>query len=1739
MEVTITEAHEDIPLSTQLCLAKEGCRFEEMPHRIRSTTQTRDREGSENPSNKKEDTGEGEGKREKDSLSNRTIEYGEGGDEQMLMQMGESGRTFFVYRKNAEEPLVEHLRGSEQRDPERILREIFERRLSRGLTPQPRDLETMQTTGLLMVQEGEVDFASVLVMLDVEVYGSGIMREPGHPRASHEWREITEVRSICTRGTFIQQVGLESFCLNRNDVCLIQHRGHLWNTQDNLARELRDGDYLVIRIKDQDEEIPFHQRWRQQQVCHEEQDQGRHSSGESEHSSDEELEDTQSSGSMSVQPNLQEGGQEQETKNDPNAEEVQGESDMTGLLQVHKNPRREKHQWRPSATGHAQSRLQPPGNGRQRVSFDRQVHFVDQAENREDMAVDNPFIQNFCETRQTDEENDFMKNILHNLRFQCQAKESPNQETPENRDTEEGGDVKDQRSILPLILDEMIGDDYLPLHTSTTIENGLDLTQVETQHEILLQHMTIPCFEIDKVIWNREAAPWINLPQWDFRQAQSIHIYTDGSKKSERCGAGAVLYACDGDQWYFGGFCNHRLDDGKNNFEAEMFGSLMGLKWLWDLLKCFSYSFLPLPEIWLHYDCTASGLITEGRWQGDRNDPVFRAIRSLHQLIELTFQVQIGSQYDRGHRGNPGNEAADSVAKASLTQPRKRNLWDFLCREDVSELLPWIWTMGNEELRPFIRQGILHIPKPEAVYEPKVAYSLEGVRQDTECDTAGRLDLKFVTYNVMTLKTGKRFKGGPGHLRSLFRQCKDDGVHFIALQETRITREHLLKDPDYAYVHSQANRHGNGGMLLAWSKSVQIGQDEEGKEIFMTDEDVSVIFKDEQRMIVKVENDFFKFVIVNVHGPHTGYEDEEVEGFWTDLHHRLEGKWEKYNMVFMGDTNARMGTTETVSVGSFGAEQGTRASECFTEFLERFALWLPATFESTHRGDHYTWYHPNGSGSRIDYVAVPQIWKTCGITSEVKVELGIHGSLTDHQPVQLLVEGLIARRTKKDPWHLKRRQRIQINTHDCQRVQGLQQAFQQVPDYGWDLDVHRHVEYLHRSLTRKARALADKAVHRWKEHLQEDTWEAIQSKAQVRKNYFHWRQCRKLASLRLCWRIWRGEQVATNTEKEIQLANVNYAKSEQQFRQASIKAQDLVRRDDNSFLKSFTSRVELAANQGEMKSLWRELKRFLPKYRNKKQGNVKQNEDLREQWAPHLCQMEAGETTTAEDIYRRCLQRQNKNPGVRSTLKEVPSLLDIEWTLQKAKTGKQGGMDGMEPSWIRCTAREIAPLLWRISLKQNLWGVEAVQFKGGILAMLKKPGGNHTEASGYRGILLSAEMGKRLQALTRKELIDCLYPLRPPLQLGGFQNMEPAFGAQYVRSYVHSCTTMKSSCAVIFVDLKAAYHSLIRQLLTGRCQGDEKDMEIVYECLRQEGLNTRALEEMWKEASILEEMSASDSLRARMQEYNMDTWSNIFGMGCMVRTNRGSRPGSPLADSQFSALMAKIGQYLQEQLNEIPEIQSACRHVDLPPATVIWADDLAIIYPIQDCGRILDITASMMNVTQRCFADKGLTVNYKKGKSEAVVTICGAGAKEERKKILVHPAVHLQGGNYQALRLEGKYRHLGTVQECGGGLRHEIIHRVASTWSHFRQIKHILARPTVDLPIRLRLAQSLLWSRLFYGAGAWGQLPKRDIQKLQTCYTWGSFVERLGRCKQRKQTTMAGRMKEFWQNSRSHVCAPC
>ena len=94
----------------------------------------------------------------------------------------------------------------------------------------------------------------------------------------------------------------------------------------------------------------------------------------------------------------------------------------------------------------------------------------------------------------------------------------------------------------------------------------------------------------------------------------------------------------------------------------------------------------------------------------------------------------------------------------------------------------------------------------------------------------------------------------------------------------------------------------------------------------------------------------------------------------------------------------------------------------------------------------------------------------------------------------------------------------------------------------------------------------------------------------------------------------------------------------------------------------------------------------------------------------------------------------------------------------------------------------------------------------------------------------------------------------------------------------------------------------------------------------------------------------------------------------------------------------------------------------------------------------------------------------------------------------------LDGYPQEKLRFQGRYKHLGTQQEAAGGLEQEIQFLIGVTWAAYRTLRPLLCKKTLPAGMRLSLAGSLLWSKLFYGAGSWHGLSEQQTHKIHVCY---------------------------------------
>ena len=612
-----------------------------------------------------------------------------------------------------------------------------------------------------------------------------------------------------------------------------------------------------------------------------------------------------------------------------------------------------------------------------------------------------------------------------------------------------------------------------------------------------------------------------------------------------------------------------------------------------------------------------------------------------------------------------------------------------------------------------------------------------------------------------------------------------------------------------------------------------------------------------------------------------------------------------------------------------------------------------------------------------------------------------------------------------------------------------------------------------------------------KSYLTPEAWDAICRKRTARKTYYQLNYAEKTALLKAVFNAWNKRQDTPLESRSLKKRYQELACAEREFRAANSEANRLNRRDDKRFYDDLTRRITDNDEPALQNRLWKTIRRLLPKYRQRRATmNSAKLASLDGEWLPHLCQLEAGEALEMEEIYKRCIEAHNRVPQGDPSLEDLPELVATEKALRKSQPGRAPGSDGLQASWMHYGAHLLAPACFDLYVKSALWNTEPVHFKGGAVTMLEKVPGVR-EVSKFRSIVLMGILAKRLHALGREKLIQVLDEKRTDGQIGGFAHQEVMFGSMAMRMFTRTAHATGRPTATMFFDLTAAYHGLVRQGVVG---GDEMDlaaMKTLTETLIKEGQDASMVLKVLDQPGILRQMGASETLVRQLAEYHTNTWTCIKGDAAM--THRGSRPGSPLADAMFLTEMAGILQSIKDLLKGYHTCQIA------------WADDLAICVWSHTNNELEDSIKDIIRFVNEQFSKRGMCLNFAKGKTEIIVSNRGEGAGEKRRQFLQmeRPAINVETheGKVVPVLCVGSYKHLGSWMECGGLLGTEIERRVAIAWSTFHMLRRpLLSNRKLKLQTRVRLFESLVMTKMLFGAGAWYILPRRCLKKLQTAY---------------------------------------
>ena len=907
-------------------------------------------------------------------------------------------------------------------------------------------------------------------------------------------------------------------------------------------------------------------------------------------------------------------------------------------------------------------------------------------------------------------------------------------------------------------------------------------------------HFFLPAFDLECIGESHPAFSWLHC-WWDgLTPASCIRIYFDGSSMSHcdnavASAAVAAFVQIEG-TWYFAGAWSTTLLHAHDSYHAELGGAFLSSKFAYDLLKIHEALGSVMPEVVFIFDSVTVGKQASGEWHCFADETSGACIRNCQRLVESRFGIQPQFLHTKSHQGEPGNWLVDTLAQFAITHSALTPCEDWLAfhmsRKFCNDAA-WFWILFDKDFQlPWHEQRML-FPLPDSQPDLATFAGLPQLHSDTPVQRDWfDLHLRLATCNVLSL-CGTRSEDvgelvGPARLAIILRQMSEERITCFALQETRLRKLHHKHSDDYFLFRSAATQQGHFGIMVGFARRLAFASSASSQhEVFFQDSHFAIIHADPRALLIRVANPCLRTIIIAAHAPHSGNSQEALEAWWSDLSHLIPDKYRAWSLVLMVDANANVGSDVSEQIGGHQAGRADAKSEPFVEFIHRHGLWLPATFETCHVGDGATWYHPNGSGKRIDFIGLPSAWVLTSCNAWTSQVIDPSLAKTDHLAACV---DLRFRSPSHRPFQ-RHSHMLKLPFHSS--MLEVLSSFSLSP-VDFHVDVHTHAdriqEALHSALVpcrcpRYRRAL--------KSSLSESTWALVCHERDCRQHLAELNQLQKQHVLRGFFHCWRGKADQHDRSQfdalVIDLDSL-IAKALFEFRHLGRLSAVAVRKDDATFYQNLLRDGAEFLSPADTKKFWQVIRRSMPKF---KQRNLhiapSKMVTLEAQMIPHLCSLELGECMQPEILLADCHARQLNAlaslPPCEPSVSVLPTLTDLEASLRKSQPERSTGLDPFPSGLYHACAPRLAKVYCALLLKMHLWATEPLQFKGGVMCLIPKKGDLNL-AHNDRGILLLASIAKRIHGLLRHQLMTKLQPRRLSGQFGGFPGQMVQFGITFL-----------------------------------------------------------------------------------------------------------------------------------------------------------------------------------------------------------------------------------------------------------------------------------------------------------------------------------------------------------------------
>ena len=869
--------------------------------------------------------------------------------------------------------------------------------------------------------------------------------------------------------------------------------------------------------------------------------------------------------------------------------------------------------------------------------------------------------------------------------------------------------------------------------------------------------------------------------------------------------------------------------------------------------------------------------------------------------------------------------------------------------------------------------------------------------------------------------------------------------------------------------------------------------------------------------------------VIVAHAPTSVASLEDKSAFYDSLTracHELRTKHgDKLRHILLGDFNAKIGPMNSFSCGSVGSEVETESGSMLRDFADEHSFKLLNTFRCDSSRTT-TWADNNGGHHRLDYVisdavtseSLSKLW----VVDEIDLSTAVR---EDHTPVAacLSLPVAAARRPRKDSRPARWSERDLANpdsrhafqcaledTDWCARGDSPDQLLSCFSD-----TVQEHAEKFFPAGHRAPR----------KHWLTDRSWDLIKPVSQLRNNLRGLRRNLKTSLLSFCFKAW---QCCNNIDAaplflyalQVKQLCIEEACALRRLELQQTLVRFAVKFDRKQMLLAVASSAQKAADSGNSRTLYamvRKLAGYIPRPDRSvflANGAIASSEqEIDERWQEHFAGL-FGAEVCPDTSYAASLP----TAPFPSESNFNPSVAEVVGALAALPARKATGPDGIPAELLRAGGPPVALALHGIISKTLQSRVVPVPWKGGKLINLWKGRADPRTCGHHRGLLLGDHSGKVFTSLLKSQLEDVYSKFLPDSQSGCVRGRGTSFVCHTSRAFLDHCQLKGLSAFVLFLDLTKAFDLVVREFVFGVRQGSESDIDEEIKAL---GLLPEDAKELARElslhGSLLDQLGADPLVVQLVAALHTGSWFQ-FGSNVSVLLSRfGGRQGCKLGALIFNFVYARALKRLQTRMSDhglllmlpLPSCKAPwCSSTD-PPSTsdaevfdTTYVDDECIMLAATSPALLDQRIEKALSLLLAVFRSFKLVINWDVGKTECLLKYRGAGAHGAWTARCSDGTPSISVSDGVRLHINTQYKHTGSIVTTSGSCVPAARANASSTMNAWSKLAHkVFGSPKIQTALKLSLAQSLLFSRLFFATETWTRVSDGALKCLEVMHT--------------------------------------